>query len=178
VSRVRATIALRLGWSGLLGLALLLGSGLFYWFVICSGEAELKQLRNQESMLRSRLQRAQSIPAADRGPAEQLETFYSHFPDKRGVPVALKKIYAAADRHNLQLAKGEYRLIKERDAKLARYQITLPITGSYSRMRGFAAEVLRELPFASLDDISMERDAIANPQVEARVRFTLYLGEH
>jgi Tfp pilus assembly protein PilO len=176
MNRVKALA--RLGWAGLLGAALIVGSAASYLFVIAPEEARLAQLRERASALQARVERqAHGAANGEQGPAAQLKTFYAHFPAKQEAPEALRKIYGAAARYQLDLFQGEYRIVRERETPLARYQVTLPVKGSYTRLRGFAGEVLGQLPFASLDDISIEREAIASPEVEARLRFTLYLGE-
>jgi Tfp pilus assembly protein PilO len=88
----------------------------------------------------------------------------------------LGKVQAAARANDLQLEKGEYRLSQERDFALARYQVTLPLRGSYPQVRGFVNDVLDAVPAAALEDLALKREAADDPMLEARVRFTLFLG--
>ena len=60
---------------------------------------------------------------------------------------------------------------------MSTYQIVLPVKGGYQPLWQFAMQGLRDMPFASLDEVSFRRDAIAEPVVEARLRFTLYLKD-
>jgi hypothetical protein len=176
VNRRRMPKLARFGGLACLGSLLLLATA-FYLFVIAPAAARRDSLEHQAVALREQLERFErNTPAAEQGPAAQLEVFYTHFPESSAAPEALRKVYAAAARHELNLARGEYRMTRERESRLARYQLTLPVKGSYSGMRGFVAEVLKELPFAALDDINIEREMIAKADVEARIRFTLYLG--
>ena len=75
------------------------------------------------------------------------------------------------------LEKGEYRLARETDFRLARYQVTLPIHGDYGALRSFVNDVLETVPSAALEELTMKRDNSEVPQLEGRVRFVLFLGQ-
>ena len=64
----------------------------------------------------------------------------------------------------------------ERGFPLARYQVTLPVQGSYGEVRGFVDAVLDAVPAAALEELALKREEIGEPLVEARVRFVLFLG--
>jgi hypothetical protein len=57
-----------------------------------------------------------------------------------------------------------------------RYQLTIPIRARFTDVRRFAESVLRELPFASLDEISVKKTVTADSLVETRLRFSFYLA--
>jgi Tfp pilus assembly protein PilO len=91
-------------------------------------------------------------------------------------PDWLGKIHAAARSKGLALRSGEYRLERAADQRFARYQITLPVVGSYAQIRGFVGQVLADVPAAALEDITLRRESASSPSLEARIRLTLYLG--
>jgi Tfp pilus assembly protein PilO len=74
------------------------------------------------------------------------------------------------------LEKGEYRLSRESEFRLSRYQMTLPVRGSYTDIRGFVNDVLDAVPAVALEDLTLKREAADDPELEAKVRFLLYLG--
>jgi hypothetical protein len=88
----------------------------------------------------------------------------------------LGQIQRAAQRNELTLAKGEYKFSEERDFRLAAYQVTLPVSGGYAQVRGFVNDVLDAVPAAALEELTLKREAIDDDALEARVRFTLFLG--
>ena len=92
------------------------------------------------------------------------------------LPEWLDKVFAAAARHSVALDKGEYDPGRDKDGKLIRYQLLLPVKAAYPQVRGFLESVLQEVPAAALDSVTFQRESIASPQVEAQVRFTLMLG--
>jgi hypothetical protein len=107
---------------------------------------------------------------------DQLATFYSYFAASDSAPDWLDLIYQAAHQHNLKLEQGEYRVARERAGQLTRYQVTLPVKGSYLQIRGFLARALSDVPIASLDSIKFERQKVGDGSIEAKVKMTLYLG--
>lgn len=102
--------------------------------------------------------------------------FYSVFPGFDQIPLQLSKLYASASAAGITLDKGEYSWSPEKDARLGRYQIILPIKGSYPQIRRFLALAMTELPTLALEDLQLSREGPGRAQLEARVRFTLYVG--
>lgn len=113
--------------------------------------------------------------AAQRG-AEQLEQFNRAFPASAETSALVKKLHDIAAQNSIALDTGEYRLTRERDGDLARYQVTLPLRGTYWQVRLFVAQVLDEMPSSALEEISIKRDSVSARAVETRVRFAFYLG--
>lgn len=101
--------------------------------------------------------------------------FYRHFPKKENIPNLLRVIYRTAEGQGLLLAEGSYQLVLLKDTRLAAYQISLPVTGSYAQVRQFVAQLLHALPTVAVDELHFARDAITNAQLEAKIRLTLYL---
>ncbi len=116
-----------------------------------------------------------AVKSAHSTPAEQLIEFYQFFPSQNSVPQHLDKIYRAAQVHGIQLAQANYAPSTEKRARLLRYQITLPVKGSYVQLRKFVATVLAAVPNASLDNINFERQKIGDQTINAKIKLTLYL---
>lgn len=108
---------------------------------------------------------------------QNLRHFYATLGDRRGVERQLRDVFALAAKHGLVLRQGEYRGAPDRNARLFTYQVNLPVQGSYGAIWGFAMDVLRAIPHASLDDVAFRRDSVGEAGVEARLRLTFYLAE-
>lgn len=117
-----------------------------------------------------------ALAAAPPSSDQNLAQFHAVLGDPRGVERQLKQVFALAERHGLTLQQGDYRATRERDARLVAYQVNLPVKGSYEAVWAFSMDVLRTLPHAALDDVSLRRDSIGADGVEARLRLTLYLA--
>ena len=109
-------------------------------------------------------------------PSARLAGFYGFFARDQRLADQLARVDAAAHGLGLQIKRAEYRLNSHPDRKLDRYQMRLPIQGEYRDVRAFIAQVLRDLPTASLDQIQFQRRSIADGVVEAQVSFTFYLS--
>ena len=156
-------------------LLLLAGLGTLLW---------LAPARDQLEAEREQLRRAAATPppvAAAPIPvssaAERLAIFHAALGAQRDVEPGMKTLFRLAAKTGLVLRQGEYKRGYDRNAKLHTYQVNLPVKGSYAQIWQFAFLVLRALPFASLDDVSFKRDAIAETALEGRLRLTFYLRD-
>ncbi len=163
-----------LGREGSIGLGLLGIALIGYLFVLTPMESRLVQLHSDITSLTTRAHTPAKHASTT---AEQLDTFYRFFPSQTSTPDWLDKIFTVARHQHLQLIQGKYRAKHERAGPLIRYQITLPVTGSYSQVHRFLAGVLTEIPNAALDGVTFKRQKIGNALVEAKIQISLYLGQ-
>ena len=108
---------------------------------------------------------------------ENLELFYDSLGEQRYAEQQVKTLFALAGKANLSLSQGEYKSAYDRNGHLHTYQVTLPVKGSYGQVWSFGLMALRSIPYASLDELSFKRENIGDPQLEARMRITLYLSD-
>jgi type VI protein secretion system component VasK len=120
---------------------------------------------------------AQPAASAPVQAADPLDAFYTALGPRRYAEQQVRTLFALAAKNGLSLSQGEYKAGYDRNARVATYQVNLPVKGSYAAIWQFAMGALRAIPFASLDDISFRRDDVKDPAVEARLRLTLYLKD-
>lgn len=170
--------ASRLGWRGLAGIALLVFSLGFFFATVTPAKSRIDSLRGEVDDLRGRLKSAGENGITGVAPTRtsQLENFYAFFPTVQSLPDWLGQMHTAAARNGLALETAEYQLQRQKGSRLARYQITLPVKGTYPQLRGFVADLLEKVPAAALEDIVIKREAIGNPVLEARLKVTIFLG--
>lgn len=167
----------RLGLPGLGGAALLAAAAGWAVLVVMPGiesreRAEHQVLRAQEqatAVLRGEVHVA-------RPPARQLDDFYAGLPTQPAATSAIDSLYAAADAEKISLARGEYSLAVEQGTHMARYQILLPVRGSYAQLRRFIDTAIAKVPGLSVEDLDVERKAVSDIELEGRIRMTLYLS--
>jgi hypothetical protein len=155
-------------------LLLLAGAGSLAWLV------QARQVLDRERELVQRMAQMPppSVKAEPQGTAsDNLALFYRSLGERNYAEQQVKTLFELAAKSGLVLHQGEYREGFVRGANIQTYQVTLPIKGSYKAVWDFALQALLAIPFASLDDISFRRDAIGDANVEARLRFTLYLAD-
>lgn len=106
-----------------------------------------------------------------------LAAFYDTLGEKRYAEQQVKVLFDLAAKSSLVLNQGEYKANYDKASRVSTYQIILPVKGSYQAIWQFAMQGLRAMPYASLDEVGFRRETIADPTVEARLRFTLYLKD-
>lgn len=168
----------RFGWLNTAAAALLVlgvaGGGLLLRYLNDQTKEPLRSLRQAEQAL----QAAKREPALMRSlPEERLKAYYDNLGDRRYAEQQVKTLFAVAARHGLTLSQAEYRASYDKPSRVIAYQVSLPVKGTYPAIRQFCEQVLLAIPFAALDEIGFKRDAIGNNTLEAKVRFTLYLGD-
>jgi Tfp pilus assembly protein PilO len=164
-----------LRWPGWVGLALLAFAATFYAAGVQPANKRLHALDQQAAEL-AQNSGGRALAAEPVGGRSQLSNFYAFFPSSPSLPDVMAQLERSAMQHDLLLEKGEYRLIREQDFRLSRYQITLPVRGSYADVRGFVNEVLDTVPTVALEELTLKREAVDEPELEAKVRFMLFLG--
>jgi hypothetical protein len=158
-----------LGWPGAVALCLIALAVIGQATIVPSMQARLDALSE-----RTKRTGGQAGGRSD-DPASQLDHFYRHFREAGPVPEQLATLHRVATTHGIALRQGEYRLVSQPDGRLRRYQVTLPVAGSYPDVRRFLAETLDAIPTASLDHVAFERKRIGERGIEAQVRLTFYL---
>jgi hypothetical protein len=134
--------------------------------------------RLQASAARTAAPSTPAAPAVQPAPSiDNLDAFYAALGPRRYAEQQVRTLFALAAKNGLLLSQGEYKTGYDRNARVTTYQVNLPVKGGYGAIWQFAMGALREIPFASLDDISFRRDGIKDPSVEARLRLTLYLKD-
>lgn len=100
--------------------------------------------------------------------------FYKYFDRKEHIEDWLAKLYGVSAASRIELRAGNYRLIDSRQ-RLDRYEISLPVTGTYAEIRSFLEAALAEIPLLSLDQATFRRKGVQERRIEADVVLTLHL---
>lgn len=170
----------RLGWPGAAGLALLLAAGVLQGL-------EVQPLRDANLAMQQRAERLakQARPPRENEAARPAD-LSATLPGAERMPEAVARLFAAANHAGLTLQQGAYRAVGDKAAGektasdktngLARYQISLPVTGNYPAVRAFVAEALEREPSLALDGMRLSRERMDSGEIDAELRFTLYLG--
>jgi hypothetical protein len=109
------------------------------------------------------------------GPRAQLAAFYGHFERGERLTDLLAVLHGVGQHAGLELQRAEYRLSSLPERRLERYQVVLPVRGSYPTIRRFIADVLAELPTVSLDHVQFQRREVGETVVEAQVTLSFHL---
>lgn len=165
-----------LGWSGLAGIAFLLAAFAFWCIWVRGSDEALGRLRGDLRMLR---EQARLAPPVARAPNadEQLRAFLAHFPPREQIGAALDDFSRLAGQNQLALPSGDYKLTEGKNLRLARYEIHFPVRGSYAQVYSLIAAALNAMPNLALDEIAIKRESRLAGEIEAQLRFSLYLRQ-
>jgi hypothetical protein len=164
----------RLGTLGIVGLALFgLAAALALYAPTVERAAE--QLQGAAEEARQQLDEAKRQAAADPRSARQLAALRGWIPPVERANADLRSVFEAAHKSKVALARGDYALRGGDDAGgVARLEIVLPLRERYGAIKAFVAEVLNELPHASLSELQLERPTASAELLDARVRLTVF----
>lgn len=170
----------QLGASGLAALALLAAAAVFY-------KSALEPLQARSQLLSSQLARhagqATGRPAEAGGgegmgnaaaTAGKLETFYTYLGRSEASTDWLAKLYGIGRATGVELRSASYKT-QAAGSRMERYEIVLPVSGSYPQLRDFLKRALAEIPVLSLDQMTLRRDGANDGAVQAELRMTLHL---
>ncbi|MNC99262.1 hypothetical protein D3C83_174870 [compost metagenome] len=73
----------------------------------------------------------------------------------------------------MELRSAAYRT-QAAGARLERYEIVLPVSGSYAQVRDFLKRALVEIPVLSLDQVSLKRESRNDARVQAELRLAIH----
>jgi hypothetical protein len=165
-----------LGPVGMASLALLAAALAFLFLLVRPLEARNGAL---ESALKSELARAGQRGGSAQGsaatPAERMADFYAFFEQSQHEQADwLARLHEIAKGTGVELRSAQYRM-DATGAPLGRYEISLPIDGSYAQIRGFLEKALADIPVLSVDQVSFRRKAALDTVVQADVRLSLHM---
>jgi Tfp pilus assembly protein PilO len=166
----------RAGWPGAAGVALLVLCAAFYLSQFQGQQQRTIGLERELSSLRNRPQQTATPARSALTTDEQLAAFYAYFPSKAKTADILATLYAEAAKQSLRIERAEYRAVGDPVGRITRYQITLPVHGSYVQIRRFVAGLLTDIPVASIENVQFQRQKAGDASVEAKIRLVLYLG--
>lgn len=127
-----------------------------------------------EATAHARALRQRPAPAAsdDSGRVQNVAALVQAAP---GATAIVARMSALAQAQGLNLPQADYQYEVNRTAQLVHVQVTQPLKSSYPGIRRYAEAVLRSTPHASLDQIQVRRDGVAQADVEARLKWSLWL---
>ncbi len=108
---------------------------------------------------------------------QAIQVFYDSFPNVDSSPYWVKEIDAVAKKRGVELHGSDYRLVSDKGSRLVRYEMILPVRGSYPQIRAFIADMLVTIPAVALVDMIIKREDIKSGRLEVRLSLNLYLNQ-
>ena len=166
----------RLGIVGKAGVGLIVLTMVFVMTAVLPQERALKELENKvEAMQRAQPDTAGRMRLND---SQALQAFYDFLPHSDSSPYWISELDRIAKENGVELNSSDYQLTMEKESKLVRYEIQLPLRGTYPQIRAFIASALQSVSTLSLADITIKRETVQAGRVEARLSMYLYLNDY
>ena len=86
----------------------------------------------------------------------------------------LAKLHGIGAATGVQLESASYRSEKSA-GRISRYEIALPLAGTYPQIREFMQRALTEIPVMSVDQLKLKRESRDDTALQAELRLTLHL---
>ena len=171
----------RLGNMGKIGVGLLVVAAIFFLGAVLPEKNTLKELRGRAETLKIQLQPGKSgdMPVVEKilTNDQALQAFYEFFPRFDSSPFWIRELVRIAQKQGVEINSSDFRLTFERDWRLSRYEIILPVRGRYSQMRAFMADALETVPAMAITGFAIKRDNVQSTELEVRFEISLYLNE-
>lgn len=165
----------RLGWGGVLVAALLpvlLAMAAVEWQLRQSAQAAAVDARFAVSQ---RLAQAGLPTGGPRSLDQELDAFDAQLPPVDDAMQVLADLFLLAEKHQLVLARGEYRLQPDKAGGFVRLKMSLPVKGDARVVQRFVNEAMRTHPSLAFDALALKRDRIDADTVDARVQWSLLM---
>ena len=156
-----------LGAMGIAAIGLFFAAALFVAFV-------LQPLKEKNRSLAARAETLSGAAASAGSPNEKLAAVYQYLAKPEATTDWLAKLYAIGRATGVELQSASYKT-QGAAGRLERYEMTIPLTGSYTQMREFLKRALAEIPVLSLDQITLKREHRREGMLQAELRLSLHM---
>lgn len=158
----------KLGW-GMLAL-----SGVLAVSVLIPAQQKLQQTEHElAAQRRARERNPQSVQ--DRSPDAILASFYSQLPPEEKLLEQVAQVLEVAEDNGIEADRIEYAALPDAGGHLRRYQMTMPVRGTYPNTRYFMIDLLNQMPSVAISELGFRREDAHGDRVESRLRLTFYL---
>jgi hypothetical protein len=158
----------QLGAMGTAAIVLFIGAALFMALV-------LQPLKDKNRALAARAETVGDARPSAGGANDKLAAVYQYLAKPEATTDWLAKLYAIGRATGVELQSANYKTQSAPAGRLERYEITIPLTGSYTQMREFLKRALAEIPVLSLDQVTLKRENRREGMLRAELRLTLHM---
>lgn len=155
----------RIGMAGVAAIGLLAAALSFSHFMV--KPMEEKNLLLKESAARH----GRKADAAQ--PNEKVAAVYAYLNKSEDTTDWLAKLHGIGTATGVQLRSATYRT-QPAEGRIVRYEIVLPVSGSYGQVRDFLKRAAAEIPVMSIDQVTLKKDE-KKAALHAELRLTLHM---
>jgi len=160
----------RIGVAGIAAIGLLAAALLFSNFVV-------RPLESKNSLLvETSARHGRKADAAL--PGEKVAAVHDYLRKDEATTDWLAKLHGIGAATGLQLRSASYKTLPA-EGRIVRYEIVLPVSGSYGQIRDFLKRARAEIPVMSIDQLTLRREQSGSERrgnaIQAEMRLTLHM---
>ena len=156
----------RIGFAGVAAIGLLAAALFFSNFMVKPLQEKNLSLTEAASRSGRKADTAQS--------GEKVAAVYAHLSKAEATTDWLAKLHGIGTATGVQLRSATYRT-QPTDGRIVRYEIVLPVSGSYGQIRDFLKRSVAEIPVMSIDQVTLKREERKGGALHAEMRLTLHM---
>lgn len=137
----------------------------------------LFSLQTGNDNLKSQILQAQHHHTVSITPEQGLTRVVAELPTRAQMPAVLGQVLQQAQEAGIDLNKGQYSYSPASKGEVGRYELDFPVTAQYPAVRDFINRILTRIPAAGLHKLTIQRKVIGDPQVNADVRFVVFIRD-
>jgi Tfp pilus assembly protein PilO len=156
----------RIGVAGVAAIGLLAAALFFSNFMV--KPLEQKNLSLTEAAARQ----GRKADSAQSG--EKVAAVYEYLRKEEDTTDWLAKLHGIGTATGIQMRTASYRT-QPTEGRIVRYEIVLPVTGSYGQIRDFLKRAALEIPVMSIDQVTLKKEEKKGGSLHAEMRLTLHM---
>jgi Tfp pilus assembly protein PilO len=156
----------RIGFAGVGAIGLLAAALFFSNFMV--KPLEQKNLSLTEAATRQ----GRKADAGQSG--EKVAAVYEYLRKEEDTTDWLAKLHGIGTATGIQMRTASYRT-QPTEGRIVRYEIVLPVTGSYGQIRDFLKRAALEIPVLSIDQVTLKKEERKGAALQAEMRLTLHM---
>ncbi|HWV89087.1 MAG TPA: type 4a pilus biogenesis protein PilO [Burkholderiales bacterium] len=156
----------RIGVAGVAAIGLLAAALFFSNFMV--KPLEQKNLSLTEAATRQ----GRKADSAQSG--EKVAAVYEYLRKEEDTTDWLAKLHGIGSATGIQMRTASYRT-QPTEGRIVRYEIVLPVTGSYGQIRDFLKRAALEIPVMSIDQVTLKKEEKKGGSLHAEMRLTLHM---
>jgi Tfp pilus assembly protein PilN len=154
----------RIGIAGVAAIGLLAAALFFSNFMV-------KPLEQRNALLMESTSRKGNTAAPS---GEKVAAVYEYLRKEEDTTDWLAKLHGIGVATGVQMRAATYGT-KPAEGRIVRYEIVLPVAGSYAQIRDFLKRAQAEIPVMSIDQVTLKKDEKKGGTIHAEMRLTLHM---
>jgi hypothetical protein len=129
----------------------------------------VRPLEGRSRLLVSRIQ-----PEAAGNADAKVAALYRYLKKEESPTDWLAKLYGIGRATGIELQSASYST-QQSGGRITRYEIVLPVAGTYQQLRDFLKRATAEIPVLSVDQMALKRESRNDGALQAELRLTLHM---